>query len=245
MQSRMLLYILAAILLLPPICVIASESGRDGPDDQPHTATLAADAKGQKKISMPQLQRRNPRYQLSEGDVLNLSFPLTPEFNQTATVQPDGYITLLGAGDIQVKGKTVPEVTQAVKAAYAKTLHDPMVNIQLTDFQRPFFIAGGEVGHPGKYDLRGDTTLSEAVAMAGGFTEASKHSEVWLFHRVSSEWVESQKLDMKKMLNSGNLAEDPELRPGDMIYVPKNKLSKIRRFMPVGTLSAYFNPTTF
>lgn len=188
------------------------------------------------------LQRRNPRYQLSVGDVLDLSFSLTPEFNQTVTVQPDGYIGLLGVGDVHVQGQTVPELTRTLRAAYAKTLHDPMITIQLKNFEKPYFIAGGEVGHPGKYDLRGDTTLTEAVAIAGGFTDASKHSEVWLFRRVSREWVSTQKLNLKKMLYSGNLREDPELQPGDMIYVPKNKLSKIKRFIPIGTLSAYFNP---
>ena len=245
MPQRNLKAMLAAVLLAP-LCFSASEGKRPSSESQPSSVpTVGSDSGGQKQITIPRLQRRNPRYELSEGDVLDLNFPLTPEYNQSATVQPDGYINLLGAGDVHVKGKTIPELTDAIKNAYAKTLHEPIVNVQLKDFQKPYFIAGGEVGHPGKYDLRGDTTLTEAVAMAGGFTEASKHSEVWLFHRVSREWVQSQKLNMKKMLYNGNLGEDPELRPGDMIYVPKNKLSKVKRFMPVGTLSAYFNPTTF
>lgn len=245
MRQRILLHAMFAILLIAPLCVTASDGKRAGSESQPQTPAMGTDTGGQKQIATPQLQRRNPRYELSEGDVIELSFPLTPEFNQTATVQPDGYITLLGVGDVHVTGKTVPELTQAIKAAYAKTLHEPIVTIELKDFQKPYFVAGGEVGHPGKYDLRGDTTLTQAVAMAGGFTDASKHSEVWLFHRVSREWVQSQKLNMKKMLYSGNLAEDPELHPGDMIYVPKNKLSKVKRFLPVGTLSAYFSPATF
>ena len=37
---------------------------------------------------------------------------------------------------------------------------------------------------------------------------------------------------MKKMLNSRDLQEDPELKPGDMLFVPKNVLSKIKPFLP-------------
>jgi polysaccharide export outer membrane protein len=121
-------------------------------------------------------------------------------------------------------------------------LRDPVVTIQLKEFEKPYFIAGGEVGHPGKYDLRGDTTAIQAVAIAGGFTEASKHSRVYLFRRVSNDWVETQKLDMKKMLAAGNLGEDMHLRPGDMLYVPRNTATKIKRFLPTATLATYFGP---
>lgn len=190
----------------------------------------------------PQLHKRNPRYQLSKDDILQLNFALTPEFNQTVTVQPDGFITLLGVGDLHVEGQTVPEVTESIKAAYGKTLHNPILTVRLTDFEKPYFIAGGEVAHPGKFELRGDTTLVQAVAIAGGFTDSAKHSQVWLFRRVSNEWVETKRYDLKKMLKDGNLQEDAELRPGDMLYVPRNTFSKIKRFIPVATLGTYLSP---
>jgi protein involved in polysaccharide export with SLBB domain len=81
--------------------------------------------------------------------------------------------------------------------------------------------------------------------MAGGFTDAAKHSHVVLFRRVSSEWTEAKVIDVKKMLKAGNLSEDYVLRPGDMIFVPKNTLSKISRFIPTSNLSTYISPTAF
>jgi len=179
---------------------------------------------------------------LSRDDVIELNFTLTPEFNQRGTVQPDGYITLLGVGDLHVEGQTIPDVTQSIRAAYAKTLHSPILTVRLVDFEKPYFIAGGELGHPGKFELRGDTTLTQAVAIAGGFTENSKHSQVWLFRRVSNDWAETQRFDLKKMLKSGDLHEDAHLRPGDMLYVPRNLYSKVKRFVPVDTLGTYFSP---
>jgi len=56
---------------------------------------------------VPVLQHRNQRYQLHSADVLQLTFPYTPEFNQNVTVQPDGYISLRGAEDIHVQGQTL------------------------------------------------------------------------------------------------------------------------------------------
>jgi len=201
-------------------------------------------ATAQEGAERPELHRRNPRYQLGKDDVLQVNFVLTPEFNQTISVQPDGYITLLGAGDLHVEGQTVPEVTQSIQAAYAKKLHDPIVTVRLIDFEKPYYIVGGEVGHPSKFELRGDTTLTQAVQIAGGFTENSKHSEVWLFRRISNDWAESRRFDAKKMLKNGDLGEDAHLRPGDMVYVPKNTLSKVKRFIPIVTVGTYFNPGT-
>jgi len=187
----------------------------------------------------PALDRRNSRYRIASEDVLDLQFQSTPEFNQTVTVQPDGYITLREVGDIQVEGDTLPELRRAVQSAYEKILANPVISIELKDFQRPYFMVLGEVGRPGKYDLRGVTTVSEAVALAGGFNSQSKHSQVLLFRRVNDKWTSVTKVDLKHMLNSRNLSEESSLRPGDMVYVPQNAISKVKAWVPTPTVGTY------
>ena len=188
------------------------------------------------------LKRRNRRYQIHSADVLELGFPFTPEFNQTVTVQPDGYITLRGVDGIRVEGQTLPEVTTSLRTAYTKVLHDPVINVELKDFEKPYFIVGGEVGRPGKFDLRGETSATEAVAIAGGLKDSAKHSQVLLFHHVPDGWMQVKKLNMKKMLNNADLNEDAYLQPGDFLYVPKNTMSKIAKFIPTSSLGLYANP---
>src|SRR6185369_3631882 len=98
----------------------------------------------------PTLQERYPRYRLRPGDTMEFTFPLTPEFNQSVAVQPDGFVTLQGVGDIRVQDKTTPEVVTVVRTAYGKVLHEPIINIKLTQFEKPYFVMNGEVTHPGK-----------------------------------------------------------------------------------------------
>jgi polysaccharide export outer membrane protein len=193
----------------------------------------------------PGLHERNPRYRLRKGDTFDLDFELSPEFNQTVAVQPDGYVTLKGVGSIFVEGQTVPELTETVKAAYAKTLHDPVIAIALKDFEKPYFIASGQVSKPGKYDLRSDLTVTEAVAIAGGFNDKAKHSQVVLFRPVPGGGYEAKLLNVKKLLASRNLSEDVQLQPGDMLYVPQNAFSKIRPFLPTSSMGAYLSPAMF
>jgi polysaccharide export outer membrane protein len=190
-----------------------------------------------------QFQSRTARYKIAPGDSFDLNFELSPEFNQTGvSVQPDGFVTLRGVGDVKVQGMTVPELTQTVRAAYGKILNDPVVSVLLKDFEKPYFVADGQLGKPGKYDLRGDTTLTQAIAIAGGFTDASKHSQVLLFRRVSDEWMEAKIINVKAMEKAGNLKEDPLLHPGDMLFVPKNTMSKIDKFFPSASMGTFFRP---
>jgi protein involved in polysaccharide export with SLBB domain len=174
---------------------------------------------------------RNPRYKICRDDILVLSFPLTPELNQKVIVQPDGFISLQSAGNIRVEGLTVPGVVEAVKKAYASRLHDPIVDVDLADFQKPFFTVLGQVGKPGQYDLRYDTTVTQAIAVAGGFAATAK-TQIFLYRAVSSNWAEVRELKIKDILNGKNISEDVHLRPGDMIFVPEKAIAKFRKYVP-------------
>ena len=112
-------------------------------------------------------------------------------------------------------------------------------------FEHPYFIVGGEVGHPGKYELHSDTIVAEAVAIAGGFTQQAKHSQVIVFRRVNDDLVETRLLNLKKMLGEKNLREDVHLRPGDLVFVPQNAMSKIERYLTRPTAGMYVSPTQF
>jgi len=192
----------------------------------------------------PALRQRYPRYRLRSSDVIDLAFRFTPEFNQEVTVQPDGYIQARGLpNDVYVQGMTVSELTAALQKAYTAILNEPEISVTLKDFDKPYFVAGGLVGKPGKYDLRGTTTATQAVAMAGGFADGAKNSQVVLFRRATTEdWVEVKVLNLKQVLKGKNLNEDTVLQPGDMLYVPKSTWSKIEKFLPRSSLGAFFSP---
>ena len=227
-----------AIMALFTITTTIGAAGQDvavPTDRQVSTSPISVGS----ATSHPGLNERNPRYRLRRGDTFDLDFALSPEFNQTVAVQPDGYVTLKEAGSIFVEGQTVPELTETVKVAYAKTLHDPVITIALKDFEKPYFIAAGQVAKPGKYDLRSDLTVTEAVALAGGFNDKAKHSQVVLFRPLAGGGYEAKLLNAKKLLATRNLSEDIQLQPGDMLYVPQNAFSKIRPFLPTSSMSAY------
>ena len=223
----------------------ASQAGLTGAGTGDGRAT-AAKPGGADGLGNPILGgERHPLYRLRPSDVVEVSFTVAPEFNQTLTVQPDGYVMLKDAGLVEVEGLNLQEFSAAIQNAYAGYLHDPQAAVALKDFEHPYFVVGGEVGRPGKYELRSDTTVAEAVQIAGGLTQQAKHSQVVLFRRVNDDLVETRLLNLKKMLKQGSLKEDAHLRAGDMVFVPQNEISKIARFLTKPSASLYMNSTQF
>jgi polysaccharide export outer membrane protein len=216
----------------------AQQAQSAAPAQTQQTADTATDPQ------RPALHQRYPRYRLRSSDVIDLTFRFTPEFNQEVTVQPDGYIQARGLpNDVYVQGMTVSEMTAALQKSYSTILNQPEISVTLKDFDKPYFVAGGLVGKPGKYDLRGTTTATQAVAMAGGFADGAKNSQVVLFRRSNSDdWMEVKVLNLKEVLKGKKLNEDTVLQPGDMLYVPKSTWSKIEKFLPRSSVGAYFSP---
>src|SRR6202034_2070533 len=115
---------------------------------------------------------RDPRYRLQPTDILEVHYRYTPEFNQTVTVQPDGFVNLQIVGDLKLQGLTLEEVKAVILEKASQRLKDPEVTLVLKDFEKPYFVVGGEVANPGKYEMRGQVTAVQAIAMAGGVKTA-------------------------------------------------------------------------
>jgi polysaccharide biosynthesis/export protein len=236
------IYLMGALLLTVSIAsAVGAQSQRSAAPAAASAAVAAAAQTGRAETAAnssstqaPELEHRNPRYKIQRDDVVSITFPLSPEFDQPrVTVQPDGFIDLQEVGSIYVQDLTVPELVQAIKKAYAGILHEPIIDVDLVDFQRPYFLVSGQVGKPGQYDLRHDTTVSEAIAIAGGLSPGAK-TQIFVLHRVSPDWMQVKKLNVKDVFNGKNPQEDAYLAPGDQVFVPEKFITKFRKYVPYG-----------
>jgi polysaccharide export outer membrane protein len=247
MKKQILIAFLVSILsgTVPSSHAVEGRAGQGVPTQGDQAAARDSEASSQSKLGAPRLQRRNPRYKLQIGDELEINFPLTPEYDQDVTIQPDGFINLQGLDDMHVEGLTTPQLVKALKASYAILLNDPAITVVLTSFENPYFVAAGEFSKPGKYDLKGTTTFLQAVAMAGGIKEGGSHTQVVLFRRASDDWFEVKKLNLKKIAGSQRLGEDLQVMPGDLLYVPRSPLARLDEFISRTSMGPYFDPFPF
>jgi polysaccharide export outer membrane protein len=218
-MKRRLILTLAFALLIFPVAVHA-QSQRP-----PRLSTVTED-----------------RYRLQPGDVIDVQFRYTPEFNQTVTVQPDGYIALEIGGDLKVAGLTVEETKQAILVQANKRLQDPVATIVLKEFQKPYFVVSGEVAQPGKIEMRQKVTALQAIMLAGGMKESAKSSQIIVFRAINSDVAEVKVLNLKSINRTSDLENDLTLQAGDMVYVPRDKWSKFERFMRLVSVAALITP---
>jgi polysaccharide export outer membrane protein len=170
------------------------------------------------------------RYRIQASDVLVVKYRYSPEYDYSLMVQPDGFISLPIIGEVKVGGLTLAEAIAATAKQASLRLRDPEVTIEVKEFQRPRFFVTGEVGAPGEFPLRGRLGLLEAIAMAGGFKSSAKHSQVVHFRQVDKAHA------IRTVLNAKELAKNAEerdivLQPGDLLFVPQNRISKVTTVM--------------
>jgi polysaccharide export outer membrane protein len=187
-------------------------------------------------------QAPEARYVLEPNDILSIKYVSTPEYDHTATVQPDGYLSAPLIGELKVAGLTLPQAREAIVAAAARRLRDPEVYVDLREFDKLRFTVVGEVGTPGRFDLRGRTTVLDAIATAGGLRPSSKHSQVLLLRPVDRQRAATYLLDVKRLMQPEGAAGNVDIAAGDILVVPQNKISKIERIVRLVNFGFFINP---
>ncbi len=191
----------------------------------------------------PQLKMADGnRYKLVPGDVLDVIYRYTPEFNQTVTIQPDGFVVLEIVGELKVGTLTIEQTRQEIIKRASVRLKDPEVTLLLKEFQKPFFVVSGEVTQPGKFEMREPMTALQAVLTAGGFKESAKSSQIVVFRKINIEFAEVRMLNLKGIKNTGDLENDLTLETGDIIFVPRNNFTKIEKFIRLTSIGSILNP---
>jgi len=182
------------------------------------------------------------RYTMHPGDVLDIQYRYTPEFNQTLTVQPDGYISLEIGGEIKVEGRSLQQVRSLILAKARTRLASPEVTVILKEFQKPYVVVAGEVVQPQKIEIREKLTAIQAVMLAGGFKDSAKSSQILVFRKLNADTAEVKTLNFRTLKRNADLENDLTLQSGDMILVPRNRLSKIERYVRLASLATFVNP---
>ncbi len=189
----------------------------------------------------PQLQQHE-RYRIHPGDVLVLSYRFTPDFNQTAIVEPDGYVALNLVGRIRVAGLSMDQTHDLIVQGASDRLNAPELTLSLKEFVAPYIVVSGEVAKPGKLELREGTTALQSIQLAGGFGENARAGQVIVIRRVNDVEGEVHLLNLARIHTNKDLERDMALQAGDMVVVPRDRISQISRYIKLSNVGVYFNP---
>ena len=175
-----------------------------------------------------------PEYRLGFGDVIDVKFFDNKRFNETATVRPDGRITLEKVGEVLVSGITPLQLDSMITSVYSQILRNPEVSVFVREFAGYQVYVLGEVNSPGGYPIQRDMTLVKALALAGGVKNGAKTGSVIVARNKPGEAIEAIQVNFKQSLKTTSHIDSNHgqyLQPGDVIYVPRTTIANVSTFL--------------
>lgn len=185
---------------------------------------------------------------LGPGDLLDVYVWGYPDYTRRAAVSSTGSLPHPMLGEFPVAGKTVAETEQMFRAALSPYIKDPMIRVTVAANRQQRIHVLGEVAKPGVYPLvEADTSLIEALALAGGLSIDARGSNIVVIRDVGKQ-VEVQTVDFRRITKEADLSGNVALREGDIVYVPASRTADISREASrlsqiVGTLLVLQNAT--
>ncbi len=129
-------------------------------------------------------------------------------------VDENGFITLPFLDGVRADGKTASELEQTIRDAYVQGKIYKSVTVNVMIPTQSYFIRG-EVRGPSRYPLVPGTTILQAVATAGGYTEFANAKKIKVLRGDNFFFVDAKDLEMHPEL-------DKEIEAGDVIVVPRS-----------------------
>jgi polysaccharide biosynthesis/export protein len=167
---------------------------------------------------------------LAVGDVVEVKFLYTPQFNETQIIGSDGTIMLQLAGEVKAAGKTKSELRSDLTKLYRKVLNDPEVAvITRKQAQRRVFV-GGEVNKPGAIEMPGQLTAMQAIMEAGGFNMVTASTKYVLVIRQKDGDDYGCAIDMRGALD-GMRSTPFKLEPMDVVWVPRSGINQVNQWI--------------
>ena len=229
MRTFSLLSVLVPVLL----------AGCGGPrmDVGQMTAARVVDLQSVQTVAAPTAE-----YRIGVGDTLDVRvFQVADLSFEELVVDTSGNINMPLIGAVRGAGRTAGEMSADIaERLAAQYLRDPQVTVTVKEAASQKVTIDGAVTKPGVYEMRGATSLLQAVAMAEGPTRVADLTKVAVFRTVDGK--RSVALFDLAAIRQGR-APDPAVLGDDVIVVDTSRLnSALREILSAVPALSIFRP---
>jgi polysaccharide export outer membrane protein len=187
--------------------------------------SLAACGTGEPALppAVPGVPTPTSDYRIGPGDSLNIFVWRNPEISLTVPVRPDGRISIPLVEDLVAIGKTPTTLARDIEIRLSKYIKDPIVTVIANSFVGPFaqqVRVIGEAVAPKALPYRANMTVLDAMIEVGGLTKYAAGNRATLVRTVNNT-QQSYSLRLDSLVNDGNIQDNVELRPGDILIIPQ------------------------
>jgi len=157
-------------------------------------------------------------YRIGVEDVLDILVWKNTELTRTVNVRPDGMISLPLINDLQAAGLTPRQLQEIIAKSYVNWFTDLDISVSVREVHSIKISVLGMVKEPGRYELRSQTTVLDALALAAGFSDFAKRDKIFVIRR-SGGLSSRIDFDYLKIL-AGDVSANFPLLPDDIVIVP-------------------------
>jgi len=168
-----------------------------------------------------------PEHTLTAGDVFEIRFPFSPEFNDKVTVGEDGTVAPKLIGSVVVGGLTISEATARLAALYEKQIRNPTLSLTVRSYAPEVLWVEGDVAKPGLIRSDLPLTLERAVAEAGGVKTGAQAGDILVIRRDETGNIHAY----REALAPAPGSSDPVLKSYDVVYVPLSPIGSVNEFL--------------
>jgi polysaccharide export outer membrane protein len=158
-----------------------------------------------------------PDYRLVTGDKLRVEVYKDAQLSQSLQIRPDGKITLPLLGDLPAAGKTSTELRDAIAGSLKEYMSNPVVTVIVVETMPQLVYVMGEVYAPGPQAVKGEISILQALASAGGFKDFAKTKSIKVL-RPGPKGTTTMEFNYNDAIKGE--AKMIVLRPGDTVIVP-------------------------
>ncbi|WP_431469992.1 polysaccharide biosynthesis/export family protein [Sphingosinithalassobacter sp. LHW66-3] len=182
-----------------------------------------------------------PEYEISVQDKLTITVYQEPELSVTeAPVEVGGGIVMPLVGRVQAAGLTSVEFANALQQKLGNYLVDPRVSVIIVSSRSQRVTVDGAVNQAGVYEMEGETTLLETVAMARGASRTAAIERVAIFRNIDGQ-RHGALFDLAA-IRAGQ-APDPAIEGGDYVIVGNSAIRAAwQDFLTTAPVFAVFVP---
>ena len=161
---------------------------------------------------------------LGPEDVIEVVVWKTPELSRQVVIRPDGRISLALIGDVVASGLTADQLAKAITDKYKAVKENPSVSVNVMEVNSYYVFLVGEVGKPGKLQLKSYTTILQAISLAEGFTQFASRDSIMVVRTLKD--AEGKRKEIRVPLRYSDLISEEgavynlTLKSGDTVVVP-------------------------
>jgi len=166
-------------------------------------------------------QKLKDVYVIGPEDIIEVSAWKNADISREVTVRPDGMISLPLIGDLQAAGLTPDMLRKAIVDKLKDYQENAVVSVLVKDINSYKVFVLGEVVKPGEFKLKSRTSVLQAIALAGGFTQFASKNKIMLI-RTSAGGNKDEKIrvSFNELVHSETSDKNLILKSGDTIFVP-------------------------